>query len=166
MIFFSPGLSPWSCLPHHQSLSTSLMTVNTYMLTAPQFISPTWTSLSSPDLNFICLHITICVIFIDGNSNLSVAQPKPGYHPWLFSFKLHFHLVRKFSWLNLQNISRTNYISTLHINISSVTLAPPTFHCDYCWKFLNQSSFFYHCISRLLLSKSNQLFSYKMNKGF
>ena len=41
-------------------------------------------------------------------------------------------------------------------------MATPTFHCDYCWKFLNQSSFFYHHISRLLLSKSNQLFSYNI----
>ena len=120
MKFFSPGLSPWSCLPHHQSLSTSLMTVNTYMLTAPQFISPTWTSLSSPDLNFICLHITICFIFIDGNSNLSVAQPKPGYHPWLFSFKLHFHLVRKFSWLNLQNTSKPSFLLSVFTASSTI----------------------------------------------
>lgn len=128
--FFSPGLSPRSCLPHLQSFSTSLMTVNTYMRTAAQFISPTWSLLSSPGLSFICLHITICFIFTDGNSILPVAQPKPGHHPWLFSFKLHFHFVRKLSWLNLQNTSHPRSFLSV-FTVSSTIWMPIISRLDY-----------------------------------
>lgn len=73
------------------------------------------------------LHVTICFIFTDGNSILSVAQPKPGYHPWLFSFKLYFHLVRKFSWLNLQNTSKPR--SLLSVFTASSTVWMPIISC-------------------------------------
>lgn len=119
-----------------------------YMLTAPQFISSTWTSLSSPDLSFICLHITICFIFTDGNSILPVVQPKPGHHPWLFSFKLHFHFVRKFSWLNLQNTSHPR--SLLSVFTVSSTVWMPIISClDYevsCPRRLPSFSLTLRCI--------------------
>ena len=38
--FFSPGLSPWSCLPHLQPFSTSLMTVNTICGQLPSLYHP------------------------------------------------------------------------------------------------------------------------------
>lgn len=101
-----------------------------YMRTAPQFISPTWTLLSSPGLSFTCLHITICFIFTDGNSILPVAQPKPGHHPWLFSFKLHFYFVRKLSWLNLQNTSRPRSPLSV-LTVSSTVWMPIISRLDY-----------------------------------